>query len=165
MSRSSPSRSEFKADEINLTYEVAMPFEGRPAKINLIDQGDTIEVIVSDIPVPAGYHNNFRGQGDGTEKVERQAVARWHVEDAARILNNYDWNVSSSRASSGNRYLKDVYFVCGREDINDAVLDAKRFLADLEENVFYHSRKYDVDFRDPPSEMLDAEDANGEESP
>lgn len=89
--------------------------------------------------------------------MKQHAVARWILKDAARMLDEYDWSASSHKANSGNRYLNDVYFTCDRENVNDAVMDAKRFLTELEEKVLHHSRQFEVDLREPPNEVLDSE--------
>lgn len=153
MSRSSPSRSQWKSDEIDVVYEVPMPFEGRNAKINLIDYDSEIEIIISQIPAPEKYHRNYRKQED-EEVVKQHAVARWIVDDAAKELAAYDWNISSHKSHSGNRYLRDVYFTCKPESVDDAIMDAKKFLTNLEEKVLYHSRRFGADLREPPSEKL-----------
>lgn len=157
MSRSSPSYSNRVSEKIDIIYEIEMPFEGRDAKINLLDQEDEVEIVISQIPVPGGYHQNYQSQRGETERVKQHGVARWVLADAARVLDEYDWNVSSHKANSGNRYLSDVYFTCNREDVDDAVMDAKKFLTDLEEKVLHHSRRSDIDLREPPSEMLNSE--------
>jgi hypothetical protein len=149
MSRSRASRSGFKSDEIDVTYDIDTPFEGRSAGINIIDQGSEVEIIISQIPVPDGYHRNYR-QYEDDDYVKKHAVARWVLEDAARVLDKYKWTESSSKSNSGNYYLKDVYFTCDKSEVNKAVLDSKKFLVRLEEKVFYHSNKFDIDLQDSP---------------
>jgi hypothetical protein len=153
MSRSRASRSGFKSDEIDVTYEIDTPFEGRSAKINLIDQGKEVEIIISHIPVPDGYHRNYR-QYEDDEYIRKHTIARWILEDAAKVLDKYEWTDSNSRSNSGNYYLKDVYFTCNKSVVNSAVLDSKKFLVRLEENVFRHSNKFDITLQDSPSEDL-----------
>lgn len=125
--------------------------------MNLLNQGDEVEVLVSQVPVPGGYHQNYQRQYEETEEVKQHAVARWILEDAARVLDKYDWNTSSHKANSGNRYLCDVYFTCEREDVDEATMDAKKFLTNLEEKVLFHSRRSGIELREPPSELLSSE--------
>ena len=155
MSRSRLSRSERVSDEVDVTYKIEMPFEGRSSKICLIDRGDEIEVVVAQVPVPAWYHINSNNRRGDVETEKKHSVSRWILEDAARVLDQYDWKDSSSRSANGNYYLRDVYFTCDFEDVDDAVMDAKKFLTDLEEKVLHHSRRIDSSLQEPPSELLE----------
>jgi hypothetical protein len=153
MPRSSPPRSTAVADEIDVTYEIEMPFDSKNAKINLIGRDDEVEVLISDIPVPKGY-----GDMGGSDKsrIKRHAVARWVVEDAARVIEEYDWATSSHVSRQRHRYLSDVYFSCDREELDDAVIAAKQFLTRLEEGVLEHARKFDSTLQETPSNALES---------
>lgn len=155
MSRSRPSRSQRLADEAAVTYEIATPFASTDAKIHLLDRGEAVEVLVADVPVPFRYHTdyNYPAQLEDETAMRTHATARWLLKDAAAVLETYGWETSSSRSNNPNRYLRDVYFTCDREAVDDAVLDAKRFLVELEEKVVRHSREFDVDRRTPSDDL------------
>ncbi|WP_302080572.1 hypothetical protein [Salinibaculum rarum] len=142
------------SDKVDVTYEIDMLFKNQSAKINLLDRGGDVEVIVSDIPVPFGYHQNYEIQQTDTEKLKQHAVARWILEDTARVLDKYGWTSSSNETHSGNLYLRDVYFTCARENVDEAVMDTKKFLTELEEQVLHHNRKFGRDTPESPSEIL-----------
>lgn len=142
------------SDKIDVTYEIDMLFRNQSAKINLLDHGDDVEVVVSDIPTLFGYHQNFDIQRTDNEKLKQHAVARWVLEDTARILDEYDWKSSSNKTHSGNLSLRDVYFTCARENVDDAVMDAKKFLTELEEQVLHHHRKFAHNTPELPSDIL-----------
>jgi 5'-deoxynucleotidase YfbR-like HD superfamily hydrolase len=154
MSRRRPSRSESKSDEIDVTYEIDTPFKLGSAEINLINQDNEVEIIISHIPVPEGYHRNYR-QYEDDDYVKKHTAARWILEDAARVLDRYEWTDSSSKSNRGNLNLNDVYFTCDKSNVNKAILDSKKFLVRLEENVFYHSNKFDIDLQYSPRNDLE----------
>ncbi|KTG11427.1 hypothetical protein AUR64_04010 [Haloprofundus marisrubri] len=138
-----------------------MPFEGRDAKINLINRkNDQVEIIISDIPTPGYYHTdyNYRELLDDDDSRHAHATAKWILKDAGKHLQKYDWSESSAKSNNPNLYLKDVYFKCSRNDVDDAVMDAKKFLTELEENVLRHSREFEVNLQNPPSEIIQNSD-------
>lgn len=151
------SRSQQKSGEFDATYTVAMPFEGRDAHIHLIEgDEDRVEVIVSQVPIPGHYHTdyNYPKQLKDENKMRANAVAKWILKDAARHLDKYDWEESSSKSNNPNLYLRDVYFTCRTGEVDDAVMDAKKFLTSLEEKVLHQNRKFGIDLRNPPSEVV-----------
>lgn len=155
MTRSRRSRSQRRAEDIDVTYEIEMPFEKEPAEINLIKQDDEIEVLISNIPVPRHYYLYSSEDRGDKSMLQRKAVARWILEDCARVLDEYDWESSSSRTNNPNYFLKDVYFTCHSAELDRAVLDAKKFLLTLEEKSFHHSERLGASREDSPSERLD----------
>ncbi len=158
MGRSRSSRSGVMKDEIDLVYKIDMPFEGTSAEIILINNDGHVEIIIASIPVPSGYHQNYKHQREDSDEIKEHAVARWIVDDAASALDPYDWSVSSSRSNSGNYYLRDIYFTCQIDQVDDAVISAKVFLTQLEESAYQHSRHFGNGPYESPSEKLNSLD-------
>jgi len=127
MSRSSPSRSARKADNADVSYEIATPFQSTNTTIHLFAKDDdSVEVLIARIPVPKHYHDNHKDQS---------AVARWIIDDVGSELRNWEYRTSSHKSNNAHYYLRDIYFECNRSEVNEAVIAAKRFLTKLEEKV------------------------------
>lgn len=128
-----------------MTYEIAMPFERDSAKINLIREDDgKVEVLISDFPVPTGYHTgtNYPSLLDGDDEKNKQFhTARWVLQQAGRELDEYDWETSNSSSRKPNYYLRDVYFQCDLDGVNNAVMASKRFLSVIEDLVLFHHQE------------------------
>lgn len=134
MSRSSPSRSDRKADDADVSYEIATPFQGSNAAIHLFARDDDlVEVLIAHIPEPHHYYNNYNS--DSRDFLDQHAVGRWILDDVGSELQNWDYRTSSYKTNNPNYHLRDVYFECDRSEVNEAVLSAKRFLTKLEEKV------------------------------
>ncbi len=156
MSRSRPSRSGKYADDADVTYEIEMPFESRDSRIHLreIEDGE-VEVIIAQIPVPEKYNtdrNYPRQLEDNEDKIRANATAKWVLKDSARMLDKYEWNTSSRKSNNPNYYLRDVYFTCDIDELDEAVMRAKKFLTELEGKVLNHAREFDVELNEKPTD-------------
>jgi len=149
MSRT-PSRSDRKADDADVSYNIATLFTGRDTAIHLFKKdNNSVEVLIAKIPEPDRYYNNYNT--DDREKLDQHAIGRWIVEDSARELEKWDYNTSSYKTNSGNRHLRDVYFECDRSEINEAIIKAKRFVNTFEQKVFEQNQRIG---KDPSSSPL-----------
>lgn len=140
-------RSAKKEDEADVTYSIDMPFHSRDAKILLIAQDDgKVEVIVGDIPMPANHEldRNYPDNLDDEEKMREHAAAQWIFTETTTLFSEYDWEASRYKTHNPNYHLRDVYFTCERSELDEAVLAAKKFLADIEEKSFRHAREFDT---------------------
>lgn len=155
MSRSSPSRSGRKSDDADVTYNIEMPFERKGASIYLFDQEDeTVEVLIGHIPEPIKYHNNYNSTDEDFHR--QHGVSRWIVDDAAEELENWDYKTSSYKTNNPNYHLRDVYFDCSVDELNGAVLAAKRFLRTLEEKVIKQREREDRSHPTSPQQDLES---------
>jgi hypothetical protein len=145
-----------RANEFDVVYEISMPFNNKDSNINLIDEDGEVQVIISDIPEPKGYYQNSDSSLED-EKLKNKAVARWIIEDSASALDEYDWTTSSHISNNRNHYLRDIYFTCEYDKVDDAVIDAKKFLSILEEKVVRHHRRVNKSLSDSPSKKLNLE--------
>ena len=149
MSRRRPARSDRKAEEADVSYDIALPFEDRNASIYLFAQDDDpIEVLIGNIPEPYFYYDNYNT--DERDKLDQHAIAHWIFEEAATELEDWDYQTSSYKTNNPNYHLRDVYFECDRSEINEAVLAAKRFLIALEEKVVAQKLMIDKEFSESP---------------
>ncbi|MDB2272187.1 hypothetical protein PM032_14335 [Halorubrum ezzemoulense] len=159
MARSSQSRSGRKGDDADVSYNVNLPFENRDATIYLFAQeGETVEVLIGHIPEPVRFHDNY----NATERdvLDQHAVARWILDEAGQELDEWDYNKSSYKTNNPNYHLRDVYFECGMNEVNDAVLAAKRFLNILEEKVIRQRELDNKNHRTSPQQTLQSEISN-----
>jgi len=153
MSRRSPSRSDRKADDSDVSYDVATPFSNRDVTIHLFAQDDdSIEVIIANIPEPYFYYDNY--DTDEREKLDQHAIARWIVDDAASELRDWEFQTSSYKTTNPNYHLRDVYFECDRSEVNEAVLATKRFITTLEEKVVKQQQRIDKGLANSPLKDL-----------
>ena len=147
MSRRRSNRSAKLVDEADVEYTIDMPFQDRDAKILLIERDEErIEVIVGDIPTPA-KHDIDRNYPDNLEDeatMRAHAAAQWIITETTQRFSDYEWQTSSYKSNNPNYHLRDIYFECEREDIDDAVLNAKKFLSELEEKSLKHAREFDT---------------------
>lgn len=153
MARNRVSRSKKLENEADVIYTIDMPFHLRDSKIMLINRGeDEVEVIVGNIPVPSKYdldRNNPEILEDD-ETMRGHVSAKWIVTETTEMFSNYDWKTSSSKSRNPNYHLNDIYFTCKREQVEDAVITAKKFLAELEEKSLQHAREFNTA---PPSPL------------
>jgi len=149
MSRSSPSRSDRKADDADISYEIATPFQGNDAAIHLFSQdNDSVEVLIAHIPEPHYYYNN--GNRDSRDYLDQHAVARWILDDVGSELQKWEYQTSSYKTNNPYYHLRDVYFECDRSEVNEAVLSAKRFLTKLEEKVVKQKQNVEKNLSNSP---------------
>ena len=152
MANSSPSRSDRKADDADVSYDIATPFSHLDAAIHLFDKEDSVEVLIGHIPEPYMYHDNYNT--DDREKLDQHAIAHWILDDAGSELSEWDYNTSSYKTNNPNYHLRDVYFECDRSEVNEAVLSAKRFLITLEEKVVAQKQRFGREFGNSPLQDL-----------
>jgi len=149
MSRSSPSRSDRKADDADISYEIATPFQGNDAAIHLFSQDDdSVEVLIAHVPEPYKYYNNYNRDND------QQAVGRWILDDVGSELQKWEYETSSYKTNNPNYHLRDVYFECDRSEVNEAVLSAKRFLTKIEEKVVKQKQRVEKNLSNSPLKDL-----------
>jgi hypothetical protein len=156
MSRSRRNRSAKLEDDADLVYDVAMPFQSSDAKILLIDRGEEgVEVIVGNIPTPAKYNldRNYPDNLKDESTMRAHAAAKWIVTETMDMFSEYDWKTSSYKTNNPNYHLRDVYFVCDRDEVDNAVMTAKKFLTRLEEKSMKHAREFDTTLRGPSQEF------------
>lgn len=152
MANRSPSRSDRKGDDADVTYEIATPFSHVDAAIHLFVEGDSVEVLIGHIPEPYMYHDNY--DTDNREKLDQHAIAQWIVDEAAEELAEWEYNTSDYKTNNPNYHLRDVYFKCNRSEVNEAVLAAKRFLTTLEQKVARQRQRADSGFGYSPLQDL-----------
>jgi len=133
-----------------------MPFENSVTTIHLIDleEGEA-EVLIENIPVPHSYNTdrNYPDLLDDEKKRKANTTAKWILKDAARVIDEYDYETSDSKSNKPNHYLKDVYFECSVDDLDEAVLASKKFLTRLEEKIVHHCEEFDKDYPAPSDEF------------
>lgn len=151
MPSQSDSYGDRKRDDADVQYDIATPFNprGNDAEILLFNEEDTVEIIVHRIPDPATYYINYPNttsdelNPDPTEdKIRENEVANWIIEETLEILSEYEPDKSDYKTNSGNRHINDIHFTCGKNEVNEAVLDAKEFLNELEKKRFRQQQKY-----------------------
>jgi len=138
-------RSSKVEDEADIIYSITTPFQSSDSKILLLTQDDEkIEVIIGKIPAPIGYYTdrNYPDQLENENSMRKHSVAKWIVDETTQILSEYDFETSNHISNKPNHYLSDIYFTCKREKVNDAVMDAKRFLTELEQKTLQHEREF-----------------------
>jgi hypothetical protein len=163
MPSQSDSYGDRKRDDADVRYDIATPFNprGNDAEILLFDEEDTVEIIVHRIPDPTTYYINYPNTAsdelnpDTTEdKIRENEVADWIIEESLEILSEYEPEKSDYTTNSGNRYINDIHFTCGRNEVNEAVLDAKEFLNELEKKRFRQQQKYQENVGRSPKKDL-----------
>ena len=145
------------SDRADVVYEIPTPFELTDAKILLTEQTDgTVEVIIGSIPVPADYDkdNNLRDWTVDENTARSHGAAKWIIKDSIGVFDEYDWEFSKSRSHSGNVNLQDIYFTCDFEEVDEAVMKAKKFITKLEEQSWKHRKEFDKDRDHSPSKDL-----------
>jgi len=158
MSKKRPSHIDRIRSDADLTYSISLPFQNQDAEILIIDRDNQVEIAVADIPVPSSYyaHRDLNLASANLNLIRENAVAQWIIDDATQVLDGYDWKESNSRSRSGNYYFDGVYFKCDRQNVDKAVMNAKKFLTILEESVLQHSQEFSsYSIHTPPSEVLD----------
>ncbi|WP_137285290.1 hypothetical protein [Halorussus salinisoli] len=157
MSRSSDSRSRWREDDADVVYEIATPFVSGDAKILLVEVGDDeIEVVVGDVPTPFGHDidQNYPDTLDDEETMRAHAAAKWIVTETTKMFDDYEWDTSHYKTNNPNYHLRDVYFTCSRNEVDDAVLTAKKFVDTLEEKTLQHAEEFGRSGIRKPSEEL-----------
>lgn len=132
-------------DKADIVYSISNPFQSSDSKILLLTQEkDKVEVIIGKIPAPSGYYTdrNYPDLLENEDSMRKHSVAKWIVNETTEILSEYDFETSNHISNKPNHYLSDIYFTCKREKVNDAVMDAKRFLTELEEKTLHHEREF-----------------------
>lgn len=153
MARSSPSRSGCKGDNADVSYNIDMPFEKQNATIYLFaEEDETVEVLIGHVPEPLKYHNNHNSSS--RDILDEHAVAHWILHDASQELKKWDCKTSSYKTNNPNYHLRDVYFRCDIQELNEAVLAAKRFLSSLEEKVIRQRNRGERSHRTSPQQLL-----------
>lgn len=153
MTRSSPSRSDRKAADADVSYEIATPFSGNDAAIHLFKKdNDSVEVLIARIRKPYCYHNDYNA--DDRDHLDQKAIARWILDDVGSELQNWEYQTSSYKTNNPNYHLRDVYFECDRTEVNEAVLSAKRFLNKLEEKVVKQRQSAEPELSNSPVKDL-----------
>ena len=141
------SRSGRKGDDADVKYNIDMPFENNNVTIYLFaEEDETVEVLIGHIPEPLNYHDNYNSSDRNV--LDQHAVSRWMLHDASHELQEWDYETSSYITNNPNYNLRDIYFKCDIQELNEAVLAAKRFLNSFEEKVI---RQRDCEERDHPT--------------
>lgn len=156
MSRSRSNRSAKLEDDADVVYTIATPFQIRDAKILLLDRAeDGVEVIVGNIPTPSKHDldRNYPGNLEDEETMRAHAAAKWIITETTDMFSDYDWKTSSYKTNNPNYYLQDIYFTCERDEVDDAVMTAKKFLTALEEKSLHHAREFDTIRRSPSDDL------------
>ena len=156
MSRRRPNRSLKLEDEVDVEYTIEMPFNDRDAKILLIERGDEgIEVIVGNIPTPSRHDTdrNYPSVLEDEETMRTHAAAQWIITETTQMFSDYDWKTSDYKSNNPNYHLRDIYFNCEPSEVDDAVLTAKKFIAELEEKSIKHTKEFGT-LRNSPSKEL-----------
>jgi len=156
MANSRPSRSRRLQDEADVKYEIDLPFASNDAEILLIERDDDeVEVIVGGVPEPSGYNldKNYPDNLEEDENMRRHAVAEWIVDETTEMFADYDWETSEYKTNNPNYHLRDVYFTCRKDELEDAVLTAKKFLTTLEEKTLAHAKEFDRHYHSPRDDL------------
>lgn len=137
-------RSRRARQEADVEYPIAMPFSWSDSCIYLFDEGDRVELVLGDIPTPVGHDvdQNYPGNLEHPETMRVHATAKWVLREAERELDAWDLQYSWISTCKPNHHLRDIHFECDREEVDEAVLAAKRFLTELEEGVVAHSEAF-----------------------
>lgn len=146
MANRSSNRSAKLEDEADARYDIDTPFTEQNAKILLIERGeDEVEVIVGDIPEPSGYNldRSYPDMLEDEEHMRCHAVAEWIVDETTRMFSGYDWETSEYKTTNPNYHLRDIYFTCDKDELDQAVLTAKKFITELEEKTLMHAKRFD----------------------
>lgn len=153
MSRKRKNRSARLEDEADVVYTIATPFHTGDAKILLLDRDeDGVEVIVGNFPKPAKYGLDLNYSED-EETMRARAAAKWIITETTDMFSDYDWKTSSYKSNNPNYYLRDIYFTCERDEVDDAVMTAKKFLTALEEKYLQHAREFDITPQGPREDL------------
>ena len=156
MTRRRSNRSARLDDEADIVYTIDTPFQNRDAKILLIDRGsDRVEVTIGNIPTPSKYRldKNYPGNLENEETMRTHAAAKWIVTESLEALSNYDWETSDYKTNNPNYHLRDVYFTCSYDEVDDAVMAAKQFIMALEQKSRQHAREFEISQPSPSEEL------------
>ncbi|WP_411967477.1 hypothetical protein [Haloferax sp. YSSS75] len=158
MSRRRIPRSVTKSDETILEYEITTLSTSTSSKIIVAEKGDDdqFEVIAGSIPVPRGLTTdlNYPSVLDG-DTLREHSTAKWILGQALKELSEYDWNKSYAKTSNPNYILSDIDFTCSADELDQAVMDAKRFISVLDCQCLEHSQKFEYKAsRELPSEQI-----------
>lgn len=156
---SSPSRSDRKGDDADVSYKVSLPFENLDTTIYLFSkEGEAVEVLIGHIPEPTKFYDNYNSSDRSV--LDQHAVARWILHEAGRELDDWDYKTSPYITNNPNYHLRDIYFECEMNEVNEAVLAAKRFLNTLEEKVIRQRERDNKNHRTSPQQTLQSEISN-----
>ncbi|SDJ59421.1 hypothetical protein [Natronorubrum texcoconense] len=156
MANRSSNRSAKLRDEADIKYDIDMPFSSRDSEILLIEQNDDeVEVIVGNIPEPSGYNldRNYPENLEDEENMRRHTVAEWIVEETTEMFTDYEWETSEYKSNNPNYHLRDVYFTCDKDELDNAVLTAKTFLAEIERKALSHAKRFDRTYNSPTDDL------------
>jgi hypothetical protein len=138
-------RSSKVEDKADIVYSIPTPFQISDSKILVLkkDSGK-VEIIIGKIPVPSGYYTdrNYPDLLENEDSMRRHSVAKWIISETTQILSEYDFETSNHISNNPNHSLSDIYFTCEIEKVDDAVIDAKRFLTELEQKTVRHEREF-----------------------
>jgi len=156
MANRSSNRSARLKDEADVRYDIDTPFNSHDAKILLIERGeDEVEVIVGDIPEPTGYNldKNYSDLLEEEEQMRCHAVAKWIVDDLTMMFSEYDWEISEYKTNNPNYHLRDIYFTCSKDELDQAVMTSKKFITVLEEKTLKHAKMFDRTYHSPSDDL------------
>lgn len=149
------SRSTNRADEAEIVYTISNPFHRRDSEILVLEESNNnVEIIIGNIPIPKPFHFggwNIPGglESDPPYSVEndsvkpQHSVANWILSETTSILSGYELSASSHVANSGHEHLADIYFICDKTEVENAVLSAKKFLIELEKKTLDYNKEFD----------------------
>lgn len=152
MSNRSPNKASRVREEADAVFDVDMPFQYLDSMILLQEKsGDEIEVIVGNIPTPSNLDTERNSPESLKEEDTKHSylIAQWIFEGVVKNFRDYDWETSDYKTNSGNRHIRDIYFTCELDEIDEAVLAAKKFLMELEEQTYRHSKKFGRGYFNP----------------
>ncbi len=85
--------------------------------------------------------------------MQRNAVAEWIIEETTKLFSEYDWETSEYKSNNPNYHLRDIYFTCRKDELDEAVMAAKKFITELEEKALMHAKKFDRTYYSPRDEL------------
>jgi len=156
MANKSSNRSAKLGDKADVRYDIDTPFIDHDAKILLIERGENeVEVIVGDIPEPAGYNldKNHSDPLEDEKQLRCHAVAEWIIDETTRMFSEYDWETSEYKTNNPNHHLRDIYFTCSKDELDQAVMTAKKFITELEEKTLMHAKTFDRPYYSPRDDL------------
>lgn len=156
MANRSSNRSARLENEADVRYDIDTPFSDHDAKILLIERGeDEVEVLVGNIPEPAKYNldRNNPNLLEDDEEMRCHTVAKWIVDETTEMFSEYDWRTSEYKTTNPNYHLRDIYFTCSRDELDQAVMTAKKFIIELEEKTLMQAKKFDQTYYSPNDEL------------
>jgi len=151
MSRSRSSISFKKRQEADEVY--VYPLHENTATLHttnstvMVDHQDdgAVLVIAGKIPGMAGYYDNYNNVEEDEEKRRKHEFSRELLDDACNYLSEYDPETSSSKSSSGNRSMNDIYVRVDEDKRDEVVLKMWKLLNYMKEEYHSFLKKHDPD--------------------